>query len=309
MQRILGTAPIRPRREALRFAILYSRDARRLAVSNGARVELTLPVACRYTTDQTVIYMMPSLSPSPVRQRRKQARPQELLDAALELFVEKGFSATRSEEVAQRAGVSKGTLYLYFPSKEELFKAVVRNNISALIAEGQQIADHFDGPSAQLLRLLMQTWWQRVGDTHAGGIFKIIIAEVRNFPELAQFYTDEVIVPAHRLISGTLQRGIDRGEFRAVPVDEATHTLIAPMLFQALHKHSIGACPVLGPDMNPTMLIDTQIDLMLHGLQRVPEPAVPRSPRPGACRREALAQADAGGCCCWPGWRSASAGC
>jgi len=219
---------------------------------------------------------MPSLSPVLVRQRRKQARPQELLDAALELFVEKGFSATRSEEVAQRAGVSKGTLYLYFPSKEELFKAVVRNNISALIAEGQQIADHFDGPSAQLLRLLMQTWWQRVGDTHAGGIFKIIFAEVRNFPELAQFYNDELILPAHRLISGTLRRGIDRGEFRAVPVDEATHTLIAPMLFQALHKHSIGACAVLGLDMNPTMLIDTQMDLMLHGLQRMPEPTVPQ---------------------------------
>ena len=217
---------------------------------------------------------MPSLSPSPVRQRRKQARPQELLNAALELFVEKGFSATRSDEVAHRAGVSKGTLYLYFPSKEELFKAVVRNNISVLIAEGQQIADHFDGPSVQLLRLLMQTWWQRVNDTHAGGIFKIVISEVRNFPELAQFYTDEVMLPAHRLISGTLRRGIERGEFRAVPVDEATHTLIAPMLFQALHKHSIGACPVLGPDMNPTMLIDTQMDLMLHGLVRVPEPAV-----------------------------------
>jgi AcrR family transcriptional regulator len=223
--------------------------------------------------------MMPSLSPSPVRQRRKQARPQELLNAALELFVEKGFSATRSDEVASRAGVSKGTLYLYFPSKEELFKAVVRTNISALIAEGQQIADQFEGPSAQLLRLLMQTWWQRVGDTHAGGIFKIIISEVRNFPELAQFYTDEVILPAHRLISGTLQRGIERGEFRAVPVDEATHTLIAPLLFQALHKHSIGACPVLGPDMNPTMLIDTQMDLMLHGLERVPERAVPSMAR------------------------------
>ena len=214
--------------------------------------------------------MITSPSPLPVRQRRKQSRPQELLGAALELFVEKGFSATRSDEVAQRAGVSKGTLYLYFPSKEELFKAVVRNNIAALIAEGQQIADHFDGPSAQLLRLLMHTWWQRVGDTAAGGIFKIIFAEVRNFPELAQFYTDEVILPAHRLISGTLRRGIERGEFRAVPVDEATHTLIAPMLFQALHKHSIGACPVLGLDMNPTLLIDTQMDLMLHGLQPVP---------------------------------------
>jgi AcrR family transcriptional regulator len=210
---------------------------------------------------------MLSLSPTPTRQRRKEARPQELLHAALELFVEKGFSATRSDEVAARAGVSKGTLYLYFPSKEELFKAVVRSNLSALIAEGQLIADRFDGSSSQLLRRLMHAWWQRVGSTGAGGIFKIIVAEVRNFPELAQFYTDEVIVPAQRLICGTLRRGIERGEFRAVPLDEAAHTLIAPLLFLALHKHSIGACPVMGPHMNPTSLIDTQIDLMLHGLE------------------------------------------
>jgi AcrR family transcriptional regulator len=221
---------------------------------------------------------MLSPSPTPTRQRRKEARPQELLSAALELFVEKGFSAARSDEVAARAGVSKGTLYLYFPSKEELFKAVVRTKLSALIAEGQQIADRFDGTSSQLLRRLMHTWWQRVGDTGAGGIFKIIVSEVRNFPELAQFYTDEVIVPAHRLISGTLQRGIDRGEFRAVPVDEATHALIAPMLFLALHKHSVGACAVLGPHMNPSSLIDKQIDLMLHGL------ALPVRRRAGASR-------------------------
>ena len=217
---------------------------------------------------------MPQLSPSPSvaapRQRRKEARPQELLKAALELFVEKGFSATRSEEVAARAGVSKGTLYLYFPSKEELFKAVVRNNIAALIAEGQRIADRFDGPSTALLRLLMNTWWQRVGDTAAGGIFKIIFAEVRNFPELAQFYADEVVLPARRLIAGLLQRGIERGEFRAVPVLETTHALIAPMLFQALHRHSVGACAVTGLHLSPTRLLDTQFDLILNGLTARP---------------------------------------
>ena len=124
----------------------------------------------------------------------------------------------------------------------------------------------------------MHAWWQRVGNTGAGGIFKIIVAEVRNFPELAQFYVDEVIVPAQRLISGTLRRGIERGEFRAVPVDEATHTLIAPMIFLALHKHSVGACPTMGPQMNPTSLIDTQIDLMLHGLE------LPARRRAGAAR-------------------------
>lgn len=220
----------------------------------------------------------------PARQRRKDARPQELLDAALELFVEKGFAATRSEEVAARAGVSKGTLYLYFPSKQELFKAVVRTNLSSLIAEGQQLANCFEGTTAELLRLLMQIWWQRIGFTAAGGISKIIIGEVRNFPDLAQFYVDEVIVPAHQLLASTLQRGIDRGEFRPVPIGDAVHALVAPSMFLAMHKHSIGACPVKGAlAMNEDSVIDTQIDLMLQGLE-VRAPAVPepkRRRRPG----------------------------
>lgn len=215
---------------------------------------------------------MPALS-TPARQRRKHARPQELLDAALQLFVEKGFSATRSDEVAARAGVSKGTLYLYFPSKEELFKAVVRGNISTLIAAGQGLADHFDGSSAQLLHLLMHTWWQRIGDTRAGGICKIVVAEARNFPELARFYVDEVVLPAQRLVEGVLARGVERGEFRAVPLAEASHALIAPLLFQALHRHSLGECCACARPPNTARLIDAHLDLLLHGLQ----PRVTRS--------------------------------
>jgi AcrR family transcriptional regulator len=215
-----------------------------------------------YITDPMVI-SLPAAAPA--RQRRKDARPQELLQAALELFVEKGFSAARSEEVAARAGVAKGTLY---PSKEELFKAVVRSKLSTLIAEGRQRAEQYTGPSAELLRLLMHGWWNQVGDTAAGGIFKIVFAEVRHFPELAKFYSDEVIVPAQRLISRTLQRGIDRGEFRKVPLDETTQALIAPLLYLALQKHSIAACAGMGLRLNPAALIDTHIDLMLHGLER-----------------------------------------
>jgi AcrR family transcriptional regulator len=201
------------------------------------------------------------------RQRRKEARPQELLEAALTLFVEKGFAATRSEEVAHAAGVSKGTLYLYYPSKEELFKAVVRTNLSALIAEGEELAERFEGSTSDLLVELMTTWWQRLGNTPAAGIHKVVLAEVRNFPELAQFYTDEVIVPADRLFSRTVQRGIDRGEFRALPVHEVAHALMAPMIFQALHRHSFGACPVHGFEIDPEAMLRTQLELLLRGLE------------------------------------------
>jgi AcrR family transcriptional regulator len=219
---------------------------------------------------------MSDLSPPPTRQRRKETRPQELLDAALELFVEKGFAATRSEEVARRAGVSKGTLYLYYPSKEELFKAVVRQSLSLIIDEGLELAETFEGSTSELLIKLMNTWWQRVGDTPAAGIHKVVLAEVRNFPELAQFYTDEVIVPADRLFSTTVQRGIDRGEFRPLPVHEVAHALIAPMIFLALHRHSFGACPVHGVDVDPAQLMRTQLEITLRGLEVRPAPSTDR---------------------------------
>ena len=217
------------------------------------------------------------VSPAPsadsqTRHRRKEARPQELLDAALSLFAEKGFAASRADEVAQRAGVSKGTLYLYYPSKEELFKAVVRHNLSSLIAEGEEAANSFDGSSSDLLAYLLNTWWDRVGNTPAACIHKIMLAEVRNFPELAQFYTDEVIIPADRLFSGCVQRGIERGEFRPMPLHEVALALMAPLIFMAVHRHSFGACPVHGPDMDPTLVLNTHLDLVLRGLQvRTPD--------------------------------------
>ena len=204
--------------------------------------------------------------PAPTRQRRKEARPQELLDAALALFVEKGFAATRSEEVAQRAGVSKGTLYLYYPSKEELLKEVIRHNLSALIAEGLEMVDNDTGSSADLLVEVLTTWWNRFGNTPASGIHKIMIAEVQNFPDIADFYDREVIVPADLLLSRIVQRGIDAGEFRAVPLKEMTIVLFAPLLFMCLHKHSLGACGVNGLAVDAERVIRTHLDIVLRGL-------------------------------------------
>ncbi|UZD56060.1 TetR/AcrR family transcriptional regulator [Caldimonas aquatica] len=210
------------------------------------------------------------------RRRRKDARPQELLDAALEMFVEKGFAATKMDDVAARAGVSKGTVYLYFPSKEELLKAVIRHNLSLTIAEGDDVLSRYDGPTSELLHLLARRWWERVGETAAAGIFKLIITEVRNFPDLAEFYAAEVIEPGRALIVKLLQRGIDRGEFRQVHLLDTAHALIFPMLMLCLHKHSVGACPA-GDEVtaDPRAFIDRHIDLVLHGLQRPTTPLTP----------------------------------
>ena len=221
-----------------------------------------------------------SSASSSARQRRKEARPQELLEAALSLFVEKGFAATRSEEVAAKAGVSKGTLYLYFPSKEELFKAVVREALGSKIAEGiSELAKH-QGSMAELLTWMLWTWWERLGRTPAGGIHKIMMSEARNFPELAAFYNDEVIDPCCELLAEVVRRGVASGEFREVDPDAAVMVLIGPMLHLVLHEHSIGAAGVTHDHKcTPEQVLSLQLELMFEGLLNRPRhPAPPRSP-------------------------------
>ena len=208
-------------------------------------------------------------SDSPTRRRRKDARPQELLDAALALFVEKGFAATRAEEVAQRAGVSKGTLYLYYPSKEELLKAVISANLSDRIAEGADLAAGHSGSAASLLRVILVDWWRQLYDSPAAGVFKLVITEVRSFPEIATFYAREVIEPAHRLLGGILQRGMAEGEFRRVDIDNAVHSLVLPLVMLCLHRHSLGACPV-DWHLDGHAFIAQHVALVLDGLCPVP---------------------------------------
>ena len=208
----------------------------------------------------------PSTAAGTKRERRKEARPGELLEAALDLFVEKGFAATRVDEVAARAGVSKGTLFLYFPSKEELFKAVVRENIAGRFAEWNNELESFAGTTSEVLRYCYQVWWERIGCTKASGITKLMLSEAQNFPEIVQFYQQEVILPGQALIRRILERGVARGEFRPVNLDYAVYLVLAPMIFLMLWKHSIGACVPDALGMTPEQYIEMQADNILHGL-------------------------------------------
>jgi AcrR family transcriptional regulator len=177
-------------------------------------------------------------------ERRKESRPAELLAAALELFVERGYAAARLDEVAARAGVSKGTLYLYYESKEELFKAVVRETIVPLIDAGRRDVEGSSEPSAVLLERFFRDWWERFGATRLAGIAKLIIAEAGNFPEVARFFNDEVIEPNGAVLAAILERGIARGEFAAVDVPTAAHLWMAPLVLRAIWANSMDAiCP------------------------------------------------------------------
>jgi len=200
------------------------------------------------------------------RERRKDARPGELLDAALDLFVEKGFAATRVEEVAARAGVSKGTLFLYFPSKDELFKAVVRQSISGRLVEWHSDFEAFSGTTCDMLDFCMNSWWDRVGATKASGLTKLIMSEAGNFPEIAAFYHQEVVQPGHALIRRIFQRGIDSGEFRAMDLDYAVYSVVAPMVYLILSQHSAGACMPNDLSLDPKKYIASQLRIVLNGI-------------------------------------------
>ena len=218
----------------------------------------------------------PSDSPSAPgarRERRKEARPGELLDAALDLFVEKGFAATRVEEVAARAGVSKGTLFLYFPSKEELFKAVVRESIAGRLTEWSSELDTFAGTSSEMLAYCLHSWWTHLGATKASGLTKLMMSEAGNFPDLAAFYLHEVVQPGHRLIRRILQRGMDSGEFGPLDLDYAVYAVLAPMIYITLARHSMGVCVPADSALEPERYLDSQLRILLGGLQRPPDPA------------------------------------
>jgi len=197
--------------------------------------------------------------------RRKEARPAELTAAALELFVEKGFAATRLDEVAARAGVSKGTLYLYFESKEDLFKAVIREGLLPLLAEGEELMASMPGPASELFKAIVMRWWEIVGEGPIGGIPKLIFAEARNFPEIARFYADEVIERGKRLFVAVFQRGIDSGEFRPFDPNTLVHLVISPLIMRVIWKHSLDCCGVTNVPIDA--YLREYLELTLRGLR------------------------------------------
>jgi AcrR family transcriptional regulator len=228
-------------------------------------------------TVQSVNYRHPMPQPAsplvePAHRRRKEARPAELTAAALDLFVEKGFAATRLEDVAVQAGVSKGTLYLYFDSKEALFKAVVREGLLPALAEGEDLVAGYVGSSADLLREVIGGMWRLIGSQRIGGIPKLVFAEARNFPEIARFYHEEVILRGTALIRSVVVRGIARGEFRLVDVSAAIHIVIAPVLMRMIWQHSMDICAAAG--VGAEAYFGEYFAIMLRGLSV--EPADPQ---------------------------------
>ena len=212
----------------------------------------------------------PAETPTPRWQRRKDARPSEILAAALETFVEHGYAAAKLEDVARRAGVTKGTLYIYFESKEALFKAVVRENVVPILATAEQLTEDPAADPEALLRRLVADWWQAMGPSQLGGLPKLVMSEAANFPELAQFWFDEVVQRGRQTFARVLRRGIAAGTFRPVDVDLTVRMILAPVLMAAIWKHSFRACEKEA--FSVEQYLATSVDIFLRGVA-VPTPA------------------------------------
>ncbi|MCK5041036.1 MAG: TetR/AcrR family transcriptional regulator [Sphingomonadales bacterium] len=197
--------------------------------------------------------------------RRKDARPQEIIDAALKLFAVKGFAATRLDDVAKEAGISKGTLYLYFSDKEALFKQVVQGGMIDNIAPLEQAIKAHTGSAEDLLRMFVTHMTALVTTTPVGAIPKLIISEAGNFPNVTAFYRDEVVFRIHKTMVSIIKKGVADGEFRQVPLMEAARSLLAPIFMLALAVNMPGFKEKL--EMNPAKQAEVTLDIWLKGMR------------------------------------------
>jgi AcrR family transcriptional regulator len=198
--------------------------------------------------------------------RRKEARPSEILEAALAVFAEKGFAASRMTDIAERARVSKGTIYLYFKSKEAVFRALVREMLVPRLNEAAEIVRAHDGPKAALLAQILRTIGQFLVTSNRAVLPKMVIAEAGNFPDLARIYREEVVERGLKLLGSVIAGGIARGEFREIPVEHAVRLCAAPLLLAAIWRTTFA--PLDPAPYDYMGLIEAHIATLLRGLKK-----------------------------------------
>ncbi|MEM8788745.1 MAG: TetR/AcrR family transcriptional regulator [Pseudomonadota bacterium] len=198
----------------------------------------------------------------PARRRRKDARPSEIITAAKQEFVEKGFADARLEDIAARAGVVKGTIYLYFENKEALFKDVIRSNLLPTVDEYTALVRDFPGPTPDLLKLMVRGMYDKMVRTELRSIIRILLAEGTKFPEILDFYHAEIVTKGEALLRTILERGIARGEFRDAPASHEQRMIVGPVIAAAFWQLTFEAQEPLDLDS----YIDAHLDMLMHGL-------------------------------------------
>lgn len=204
-------------------------------------------------------------------QRRKDERPAEIISAALAVFAARGFAAAKLDDVARRAGISKGTLYLYFRNKEDLFKAMVREMLVPNIALAEaQLGDDATSTPELLTRVLRGM--VSVIASPVGAIPKLVIAEAGNFPDLARFYVEEVVARGLGVLGRLLARGVSRGEFRTINPASIGPVVGGPLMLLAMWTHALKphTPPAVRAAFEPDSFFETYTDVILRGLLATP---------------------------------------
>lgn len=209
---------------------------------------------------------MTGASKSPERKfrRRAEARPDEVLDAALELFIEKGFAATRVEDIASRAGVSKGTVYLYFPSKDALLEGLVLRAIVPVADSALAAVAAHEGHPREIITLVLKTLGARFSDPRIVAIPKIVLREAAGFPHLAEIYRSAVLDRALPAFVGLIRRGIEAGHLRPVDPELTLRSVIGPILAHVILAEVFGVAPREGIELD--RLIDNHLSILFDGL-------------------------------------------
>ena len=202
-------------------------------------------------------------------QRRKEARAPEILEAALACFAQKGFAGTRMDDIARKAGITKGTIYLYFDSKESVLKALARASIGEQLAAVRTMVENFPGSSAELLRLVLTTMGNFVRTSDRVILPKMLLAEAGNFPELAKFWREEIIERGIDLFGSIIARGTARGEFRPIAPEHAARLCVAPILLIAIWRTTFAQFDAQPYDHEG--LIEAHLQTLLQGLEARPK--------------------------------------
>lgn len=191
-------------------------------------------------------------------QRRKQERPQEIAAAAFHVFAEKGYAAARVAEVASRAGVSKGLLYRYFSTKEELFRAVIRSVVMNRLDRLLQAGDETDLSSEQFIRGPLTDFMKSIPGSPVAVVIRLLIAEGPKHPDLVDYYWENVVSKGLATISRLVERGVERGEFRRTAVSDLPQLLIAPVMVGVVWKILFTK-----QRLDSDRLVETQVDMIL----------------------------------------------
>jgi AcrR family transcriptional regulator len=210
---------------------------------------------------------------APRWRRRREARPSEIIAAALDCFAAHGYAGTRIEDIARQAGVTVGTVYRYFDGKAALFEAVITQGLAPTLTRGEVLARRRGEQADRLLKRLVLGWWRLVHRRARAGIVRMVVSEASNFPELTRVYVREIIARAEDILARALELGVSRGEFRPHDVHATARALSHLVLFGVLYDHALQ--PFDERVVDATRSLEAMLDLVLDGLR-----ARPRAPLP-----------------------------